>query len=285
MTRPRSSHDPRHRLRNPRSGKVDYQITPLDLPALTTRTEALHAGQAKWLEIGLDGRIRAMEALCDAVDRHYRPILDPLCADTGRHEWSVNEIEGLKGITRMRCASAAEAMAEATGNSSDPTLRFQQQYVPYQLVGIISPWNYPLILAMIDAICALLAGSAVAIKPSEGTPRFIAPFRKAIAEVEHLRDVLDVFEGGAETGGWLVDLTDTLVFTGSVPTGRKVRCRHAPPASSRPPSWNWAAATRWLCWTAPIPTWRRKSSPAARRKTRAGFAARSSGSTTASSTR
>lgn len=214
-------------VRNPRSGKVDYQITPLDLPALTARTQALREGQAKWLEIGLDGRIRAMEALCDAVDRHYQPILDALCADTGRHEWSVNEIEGLKGITRMRCATAAEAMAEATGQSSDPSLRFQQQYVPYQLVGIISPWNYPLILCMIDAICALLAGSAVAIKPSEVTPRFITPFRRAIAEVEHLRDVLDVFEGGAETGGWIIDLTDTLVFTGSVPTGRKVQERAA----------------------------------------------------------
>ena len=214
-------------VRNPRTGKVDYQITPLDLPALTARTAALRAGQAKWLEIGLDGRIRAMEGLCDAVDRNYAAILDALCADTGRHEWSINEIEGLKGITRMRCATAAEAMAEATGQSSDPTLRFQQQYVPYQLVGIISPWNYPLILCMIDAICALLAGSAVAIKPSEVTPRFIAPFRKAIAEVEYLRDVLDVFEGGGETGGWIIDLTDTLVFTGSVATGRKVQERAA----------------------------------------------------------
>ncbi|MCB1444417.1 MAG: aldehyde dehydrogenase family protein [Rhizobiaceae bacterium] len=214
-------------VRNPRTGKVDCRITPLDLPVLTARIEALREGQAKWLEIGLEGRIRAMEALCDAVDRHYQPILDALSADTGRHEWSVNEIEGLKGITRMRCATAAEAMAEAIGQSSDPTLRFQQQYVPYQLVGIISPWNYPLILCMIDAICALLAGAAVAIKPSEVTPRFIQPFREAIAEVEYLRGVLDVFEGDGETGGWLVDLTDTLVFTGSVPTGRKVQERAA----------------------------------------------------------
>lgn len=214
-------------IRNPRTGQVDHQITPLDLTALTARTEALREGQAKWLEIGLEGRVCAMESLCDAVDRNYAAILDALCADTGRHEWSVNEIEGLKGITRMRCATAADAMAEATGDSSDPTLHFQQQYVPYQLIGIISPWNYPLILCMIDAICALLAGSAVAIKPSEVTPRFIQPFRKAIAEVEHLRDVLDVFEGAGETGGWIVDLTDTLVFTGSVPTGRKVQERAA----------------------------------------------------------
>lgn len=214
-------------IRNPRTGANDYAITPLEFSALERRCGELRAGQAAWQALGIEGRAKAMLALCDAVDRHYQAILDALCADTGRYEWSVNEIEGLKGITRMRCATAAEAMAEATGASSDPTLRFQQQYVPYELVGIVSPWNYPLILCMIDAITALLAGSAVAIKPSEVTPRFIQPFRKAVAEVEHLRDVLDVFEGDGETGGWIVDLTDTLVFTGSVPTGRKVQARAA----------------------------------------------------------
>ena len=214
-------------IRNPRTGAADYEIRPLDRQALEARCRELRAGQAAWLALGVEGRARAMLSLCDAVDRHYQAILSALCADTGRYEWSVNEIEGLKGITRMRCATAGEALAEASGSSSDPTLRFQQQHVPYELVGIISPWNYPLILCMIDAVTALLAGSAVAIKPSEVTPRFIKPFRAAIAEVEHLRDVLDLFEGDGETGGMIVDLTDTLVFTGSVRTGRKVQERAA----------------------------------------------------------
>jgi len=214
-------------IRNPRTGANDYAITPLPRDALEARCRELRAAQPAWLALGLEGRTKAMLELCDAVDRHYDAIRDALTADTGRYEWSVNEIEGLKGITRMRCATAADALAEVTGNSSDPTLRFKQQYVPYGLVGIISPWNYPLILCMIDAIAALIAGSAVAIKPSEVTPRFIKPFRAAIAEVEHLRDVLDVFEGDGETGAMIVDLTDTLVFTGSVRTGRKVQERAA----------------------------------------------------------
>ena len=214
-------------IRNPRTGANDYTITPFDRERLEARCSQLRSGQAGWIALGVEGRTKAMLALCDAVDRNYDAILEALCVDTGRHEMSVAEIEGLKGITRMRCATAGEALAEASGNSSDPTLRFQQQHVAYELVGIIAPWNYPLILCMIDAITALLAGSAVAIKPSEVTPRFIQPLRKAIAEVEYLRDVLDVFEGDGETGGAIVDLTDTLVFTGSVRTGRKVQERAA----------------------------------------------------------
>jgi len=214
-------------IRNPRTGRNDHEITPLDRSELKARCRKLRSEQPAWLTLGIEGRVAAMLRFCEAIDRHFDPILEALCADTGRHAMSVAEIEGLKGITRMRCATAAEALAEATGTSSDPTLRFQQQYVPYELVGIVSPWNYPLILCMIDAVAALLAGSAVAIKPSEVTPRFIPPFREAIAGVEHLRDVLDVFEGDGETGAAIVDLTDTLVFTGSVATGRKVQERSA----------------------------------------------------------
>jgi len=173
-------------------------------------------------------RASAMLALCDAVERNRAAIIDALSVDTGRYDMSVAELEGLKGITQMRCATAEDALRAATGQShSDPDLRFRQQYVPLPLVGIISPWNYPLILCMIDAITALLAGCAVLIKPSEITPRFIVPFRQAIAQVPALKDILVLVEGGAETGGDVIDLTDTLVFTGSVPTGKLVHKRAA----------------------------------------------------------
>ena len=117
-------------IRNPRTGANDYAITPLSREELGVRCGELRAAQPAWLALGIDGRVKAMLELCAAVDRHYDAILQALCADTGRYEWSVNEIEGLKGITRMRCATAADALAEASGNSSDPTLRFQQQHVP-----------------------------------------------------------------------------------------------------------------------------------------------------------
>lgn len=213
--------------RNPRSGKVDYTIDVPELAQMQAEAARLRAGQAAWATIGLDGRKTAMIALCDAVDRHYDAILDALCADTGRYDMSVAELEGLKGITRMRVATAEAALETVSGVSGDASLRFRQQYVPYQLVGIISPWNYPLILSMIDAITALLAGSAVLVKPSEVTPRFVKPFLAAIAEVPNLRDVLGYFEGDGETGAATVDLTDMVVFTGSVPTGRKVQERAA----------------------------------------------------------
>ena len=93
--------------------------------------------------------------------------------------------------------------------------------MPYPLVGVISPWNFPLLLAMIDTIPALMAGCAVLLKPSEVTPRFIAPLRAIVAEAG-LDHVLGIIAGDAETGREILGAVDCVCFTGSVATGRKV---------------------------------------------------------------
>lgn len=215
------------KIRNPRSGAIDYAIQPPARDTLEAIAKDMRAAQATWVRLPLQKRCDAMLGLCGALDNHRDEIITALSDDTGRVEMSIAEFEGVKGITQMRCATAAAALDGLSGQSSDPSLRFQQQYVPLPLVGIISPWNYPLILCMIDAITALIGGSAVLVKPSEVTPRFIPAFRKAIAEVDALKNVLVVVEGGGDVGGDVIDLTDTLVFTGSVPTGKIVQQRAA----------------------------------------------------------
>ena len=81
---------------------------------------------------------------------------------------------------------AEEVIEKATrvGDSSTmPDVKLHQQLVPYPLLGVISPWNFPLMLSSVDAIPALIAGCAAIIKPSEVTPRFIEPISESIAAV------------------------------------------------------------------------------------------------------
>src|SRR5690606_38902084 len=85
-----------------------------------------------------------------------------------------------------------------------PSLRIGQQLVPYPLVGVISPWNFPFALSFIDAIPALLAGCAVIIKPSEVTPRFVEPLRQVIDSVPEVARVLGFVQGGGATGAQLI---------------------------------------------------------------------------------
>jgi acyl-CoA reductase-like NAD-dependent aldehyde dehydrogenase len=101
------------------------------------------------------------------------------------------------------------------------------QHHPLGVVGIISPWNFPLVLTAGDAVPALMAGNAVVIKPSELTP-LTALFTVELAQKVGLpADLLQVVIGGAETGEALIDHVDMIAFTGSVEVGKQVMRRAA----------------------------------------------------------
>ena len=100
-------------------------------------------------------------------------------------------------------------------------------YRPYPVAGVISPWNFPLILSLGDGIPALVAGCALVIKPSEFTPLTLMELVRAWKEDLGAPDVLEVVNGQAETGGALVDACDFIQFTGSERTGKIVMKRAA----------------------------------------------------------
>lgn len=215
-------------VRNPRSGQYDHELTPPSRAALAALCTGLRSAQPRWSELGLEGRVAVIRDFISALARNRNDILAALTADTGRHGLSVMEIEALMAIAEQRCVSAP-AVTQGLGGAAplDGTLRFEQQYVPYELVGVISPWNYPLILSFLDAIPALLMGCAVLIKPSEITPRFVGPVQAALDDVPRLRAVVGIVPGPGSTGEAVIDMADAVVFTGSVATGRKVLCRAA----------------------------------------------------------
>ena len=101
-------------------------------------------------------------------------------------------------------------------------------YAPRGVIGIISPWNFPLTLTLGEAMPALMAGNAVVIKPSELTP-LSALFGAELGRQGRLsrRILLQVVVGYGETGEALVDHADMIAFTGSVETGKRVMRRAA----------------------------------------------------------
>ena len=93
-------------------------------------------------------------------------------------------------------------------------------YRPYPVVGVICPWNNPVLLALGDALPALLAGAAVAVKPSELTPLATREIVRGWREEVGAPGVLECLTGAGETGAALVDEADYIQFTGSTRTGK-----------------------------------------------------------------
>ncbi len=208
---------------NPRSGQVDYRFAPpteQELDALCTR---LRAAQPGWRDAGMVRRVEALQRFKAALGQRREAIAAALCTDTGRYLLAASEVASTMGAIDRWCREAPGLLQEAEGTSVQmPSIRYRNQWVPYPLVGVISPWNFPMVLAFIDAIPALLAGCAVLIKPSEITPRFVEAVRPAIEDVPELAAVLAIHAGAGETGAAMIPRVDAVCFTGSVRTGRIV---------------------------------------------------------------
>ena len=211
------------KVKNPRTGQYYYEIFPPTFEELSTKTKFMRESQVAWKELGVEHRIMALQAWKEVINEHREELIDAICMDTGRKWETVLEVDLVaSSIDRWSNISRSFFSITERKTSSIPFLEIEQGYEPYQLVGVISPWNFPLLLSLIDTIPALLAGCAVVVKPSEITPRFIEVLQNTINQVPDLLGILNYIEGGGETGADLCKLTDIICFTGSTETGRKV---------------------------------------------------------------
>ncbi|MFB9533029.1 aldehyde dehydrogenase family protein [Nonomuraea roseola] len=200
---------------NPLTGEPDRPLSPPSAEELAATAQTLRSRSAAWRAAD---RGRALTAFGAAVARD-EDLLEALVADTGRREESELERRAVAATVDRWVRQAPALLADRPDEPSAlPGIVVGGEAVPYELVGVISPWNFPLLLGLIDAVPALAAGCAVLVKPSELTPRFVEPLMRLVPAELPLR----VVEGDAETGRSLVGLVDAVVFTGSVATGRQV---------------------------------------------------------------
>lgn len=213
---------------NPRSGAVDYRVESASSHDVAALAATLRSGQPAWAA-DLDGRMTAMDAWADALLASRDTLADALMEDTGRRLMSYLEVDLMVGRIRHWAKHTPGLLADnGEGRSASANnVAYRHQHVPYALVGVISPWNFPLTLALADSVPALCAGCAVLLKPSEITPRFVAALNASIEAVPALEKVFRAVVGAGETGSAVVDSVDMVCFTGSVETGRKVAVQAA----------------------------------------------------------
>jgi succinate-semialdehyde dehydrogenase / glutarate-semialdehyde dehydrogenase len=210
---------------NPRTGKIDYQIKAVEKDQITAIASRLRKAQSSWQDKGANARADNLRQWAAAIQAAAPRLIETLSVDTGRLGVAKMEVFAVIGIIERWAAQAPGLMAALDRHnnaSATPGVTISNRHVPYPLFGAIAPWNFPMLLALIDAIPALMAGCAALVKPSEVTPRFIPVLRETIEAVPELAKVFCLVEGDAETGEAIVEQVDYICFTGSVATGRKV---------------------------------------------------------------
>ncbi|MBC7625025.1 MAG: aldehyde dehydrogenase family protein [Aeromicrobium sp.] len=213
-------------VRNPRTGENDYTfpiLSPVEINEIATQ---LRGASAEWSAVSPEVRSTVLGAWRDQLRSAREELIAALIHDTGRKRESLMEFDAaLAGLSRWIDRSPALLAEPSTRESIVKPMTMTPSSVPLGLVAVISPWNFPLLLALIDAVPALAAGCTLMVKPSELTPRFVEPLRKTIEAVPELQRVLRFVQGDANTGAAMIDVADAVCFTGSVATGRVI-ARH-----------------------------------------------------------
>jgi acyl-CoA reductase-like NAD-dependent aldehyde dehydrogenase len=211
------------KVRNPRSGIIDYHFTMTSSSALSLRLEALRNHQVGWENADISYRIDALTQWHRSLKIEKDAIVEALGVDTGRTMLAEQEFKGCLDAISNWCQLAPDLLEHRQRQAiAMPAVEITCAGAAYPLLGAISPWNFPLLLSFIDTIPALLAGSAAYVKPSEITPRFVEPIARSIRRVPALARVLSIASGDGMIGEALVEQVDVVAFTGSVVTGKKV---------------------------------------------------------------
>ncbi len=172
-------------------------------------------------------RRRDIEKLRDAVKDEAEAFAAAVAADFGcrpRQETLMAEIWPVLASSRHTLKHLAGWMKPKRVGVGLELLPGRARVLcqPVGVVGIISPWNYPVQLALMPLLAALAAGDRVMLKPSELTPRTSAFLGQFLAKL-FPEDQVAVVLGGPETGANFAALPfDHLFFTGSTAVGRRV---------------------------------------------------------------
>jgi acyl-CoA reductase-like NAD-dependent aldehyde dehydrogenase len=216
---------------NPADGSVVGVVPDMSAEQVEHLATQLRAAQPAWDALGPHGRARHLRNWLDWIVDHQDHILGLVHREAGK-SWGDAQIELMvcMEVINYYAKHGAEFLADETRRPHGPasmTKSLRIRYRPYELVGVITPWNYPLGMPMLDVPQALMSGAAVLTKPSEETPLGWAECVRGWNEEIGAPPILACATGRGDTGKAVVDSVDMVQFTGSTNTGRQIGIRCA----------------------------------------------------------
>jgi succinate-semialdehyde dehydrogenase/glutarate-semialdehyde dehydrogenase len=212
-------------IENPATGRplgTVPRCTAEDVELAVTRGRA---AQEAWARLSHSARAAVLMRLHDLVLDRQDEVLDVIQLESGKaRRHAFEEILDAALVARYYARSAERLLRTRRRRGALPFLTATwEHHHPVGVVGVISPWNYPLTLSLSDAVPAIAAGNAVVMKVDSKTPFSGLVGLELLEQAGLPPGVLQVITGsGAELGPELIDRVDYIMFTGSTATGRVV---------------------------------------------------------------
>ena len=202
---------------------ADLPVSSADDVVAAVRTA--RRTQQTWRRVPLAERAAILLRYHDLVLDHRHELVDLIIRESGKaRKQAFEELAHVALTARYYGRKAFELLEPQRKLGIFPLLtRAETRFVPKGVVGIISPWNYPLTMAISDGLPAILAGNTVVHKPDSQTPLTALRGIELLYEAGLPREAwIPVNGDGPTVGGALIQNADYICFTGSTKTGRLV---------------------------------------------------------------
>ncbi|MDQ0769612.1 succinate-semialdehyde dehydrogenase/glutarate-semialdehyde dehydrogenase [Pseudarthrobacter defluvii] len=201
-----------------------------EVPVCTTAdvgaaVDRARKAQHQWAGLPAGERRAVVRRFRELLLVREQDILDMVQAESGKSRLSAfEELADVVLTANYYERSAEKHLKPRPRKGAAPVLTRTTEYrVPKGVVGVISPWNYPLTLAVSDALPALLAGNGIVLKPDSQTPFTALLMLKLLRQAGLPADLFQIVTGpGTAIGPALIERVDFLMFTGSSQTGKTV---------------------------------------------------------------
>jgi acyl-CoA reductase-like NAD-dependent aldehyde dehydrogenase len=214
--------------RDPVSGEVWRRHETMDVASVRDRVARARAAQPEWGQRAIRDRARIIDRFRALLVQRRGDVADTIRREMGKPvvEAMSADVAPVLDHAAFLVSSARRALATRRHQARGIAHLRKQLVVthdPYGVVGVIAPWNYPMLLSSAHVLPALLAGNAVLLKPSELTTETGLMLGRLLHEAGVPQDVMHVLPGAGATGAALItEGCDKIFFTGSERTGRLI---------------------------------------------------------------
>ena len=213
---------------NPATGEVLTQIAEASNQDVDRAVEfarrAFHDGSGPWRKMSASERGRLIWKLADLVEKNIDELAELETLDNGKpiFESRYVDMPMVADVLRYYAGLATKIHGE-TVNTNETAFTYTLRE-PVGVVGMIVPWNFPLLLASWKLGPALACGNTIVLKPAEQTPLTTLRFGELAIEAGLPAGVLNIVTGGPSTGQAIVQHRgiDKIAFTGSTSVGKEI---------------------------------------------------------------